>query len=320
MFQNPLSKDLFGFIKKMILIGLILFLVDQGVGGILSYYYFQQKSGSLYRTTYAMDITKAEILAFGSSRANHHYVPEVIEDSMKMSFYNTGRDGNFFLFNYAVFNSIIERYNPRVVILDINTRDFATDNMSYERLSSLLPYYKSHHVIRSIVNLRSPFEKIKLISATYPFNSLLLTIAISNFDFNKRRKADNKGYVAAYGQITNSKLEMDYVNINNFDQVKLGYLKKIIYDCMLKNIRLILVQSPRYKEKTESKSIDLFTKISVKENVEYYDFSNYDLFMQTPKFFKDANHLNHSGALKFSTLLVSRINSRSRNKMVVLEH
>ena len=41
-----------------------------------------------------MELTKADLLVFGSSRANHHYVPEVFEDSLKLTFYNTGKDGS----------------------------------------------------------------------------------------------------------------------------------------------------------------------------------------------------------------------------------
>ena len=171
-----ISKQIKRLLINVSLVIIAIFLCDLGIGNILKFFYFRQASGAAYRTTYAIDSTTAEILIFGSSRANHHYVPGAFEDSLHCTFYNTGRDGNFILYNFAIFKAITKRYTPKSIIFDINPDEIEYRISSYERLSSILPYYHGHPEIRSTVNLRSPFEKIKLISATYPYNSILLTI------------------------------------------------------------------------------------------------------------------------------------------------
>jgi hypothetical protein len=145
------------FSVNLVLLFLIVFLFDWAGGAILRYFYFSQTSGLGYRTTYSIDSTRANILVFGSSRANHHYVPEVFEDSLKMSFYNTGRDGNFLFYNYAIFKAILKRYTPKILIMDINPDELYYNPDSYDRLSSLLPYYKDHPEIRDIIELRGPY-------------------------------------------------------------------------------------------------------------------------------------------------------------------
>ncbi len=122
MFKGVKSQFL-RFILNLLVVCLMVFIFDRAVGGIIKHFYFKQVAGLYNRTTYAIDSTTADILVFGSSRANHHYVPEVFEDSLKMSFYNTGRDGNFLLYNTAIFKAIIKRHKPKIVILDFNPGD-----------------------------------------------------------------------------------------------------------------------------------------------------------------------------------------------------
>ena len=93
------------FLKLMWVLSLI-FLFDRGIGMILKHFYFRQGFGERSRTTYVIDSTSAEIIILGSSRANHSYVPEIFESRLSYSCYNAGRDGNFILYNYAIFNAI----------------------------------------------------------------------------------------------------------------------------------------------------------------------------------------------------------------------
>ncbi len=79
-----------------------------------------------------------------------------------MSCYNTGRDGKIIFYNYAVLKSILKRYTPKIAILDFNREEFSNDGESYDRLSSLFPYYYNHPEIRPILKLKNPLKKLKL--------------------------------------------------------------------------------------------------------------------------------------------------------------
>jgi len=104
--QNKQSSQLKGFVLKTLLLIVFVFLIDCTIGTTLQYFYFKQESGFLYRTTYAIEKTKADVLIFGSSRASRHYNPNIFTNRIHLSCYNVGHDGNFILYQYAVLNAV----------------------------------------------------------------------------------------------------------------------------------------------------------------------------------------------------------------------
>ncbi len=304
-------------ILNLFLVFIVVLVLDFVIGKTLQFFYFKQVAGATFRTTYAMDSTDADILVFGSSRANHHYVPEVFEDSLKMSFYNTGRDGNYPIYNYAVFKAIVLRYSPKIVIFDVNSDVLYYDANSYERLSSLLPYYHSHPEIKSIVELRGPYEKYKLLSSIYPFNSSLLTILIGNLEINKTRKGDNKGYIPLYNQMKDSIVTTVQKRESIIDTTTLAAFARIANTCKANHIRLLLVHSPWYVHTDKTESSKILNQLATKYGAEFLDFSNDSLFMNNPSWFQDPSHLNNIGATRFSAILIDSINN---NKIHSLDY
>ncbi|HPS63532.1 MAG TPA: hypothetical protein PLK82_10755 [Bacteroidales bacterium] len=300
-------KEAFRFLKKLALILFILVICDQGIGALLRHFYFTQKSGLLYRTTYAIDSTRADILVFGSSRANHHYVPQVFEDSLKLRFYNTGRDGNFILYNYAVFKAIVSRYSPRIILFDLDPSELSRDETSYERLSSLLPYCRDHWQVRDVAALKSPFEKLKLISATYPYNSLLLTVVIGNLEMNRNRKSDDNGYVPLFPEMKREQPETLESEQAPLDSSKVNALNSIVRICRIKNIRLVLVRSPVFCYCLDDAGNLLISKICSENHIEYLNLSPPTGPLSNPGLFADANHLNDRGAHAFSKIVAHQL-------------
>ena len=194
------------FLLKLVFLFSIVFVLDFSLGKLLNYYYFKQERGSQYLTTFAAEQTKADLLVFGSSRANHHYRPDIFEKGLHLSFFNAGRDGNFLFYHYAILKAVLKRYRPKVVILDFIHGEFSKNQDSYDRISSLLPYYRSHPEMRSVIELKSPFEKIKMFSSIYPNNSNLLIIAGGNAFFSKKKRIDSDGYIPRF-EIWNKPIE-----------------------------------------------------------------------------------------------------------------
>jgi hypothetical protein len=297
-----IKKILFNFL----LVAIIVFVMDFAIGRILRILYFKETSGFLFRTTYAMEDTKEDILVFGSSRANHHYVPEILEDSLKMSFYNTGRDGNGIFFQTAVLTSILKRYSPKLIILDF-FGDFKKNKTDYDRLSSLLPYYRTHEEIRRFVELKSPFERIKLILEIYPFNSQILAIIIGNLEINKNRYTDDKGYVPLYeewhGKIDSVATELKY----DVDSVKLHAFQEFISMAKKSDAKVVVIYSPIFRKIGVSQEIEICDSICSFELVPFWDFSKDTLFINNNHLFRDVDHLNNKGAKIFSELIVEKI-------------
>lgn len=68
-------------------------LLDFGLGKIFGYLTVHATGGYTKRDNLISDEVDANILIFGSSRAAHHYVPSILSDSLDMSCYNCGLDG-----------------------------------------------------------------------------------------------------------------------------------------------------------------------------------------------------------------------------------
>jgi hypothetical protein len=167
---------LFRFFLNIFWVIAIVICMDFLIGSLLRYFYFKQQSGFQYHTTYSIEKTKADLLIFGSSRANHHYQPEVFEKKMNLSFYNVGRDGVSIFYDYAVLQGILVRYCPKIVILDFERKEFERNQENYDRISFLLPYYNTHPEIHSIVKLKALMSKSnfcpKSIPSILPFSQL----------------------------------------------------------------------------------------------------------------------------------------------------
>lgn len=303
------------FLFKLLFFIIVLFFLDLAIGYLLKYFYFKQDSGILYRTTYAIDSTKADVLIFGSSTANHHYIPELFNKKMYLSCYNTGRDGNSILFSYAVLKGVLKRYNPEMIILDINPGEFQEDQDSYDRISSLLPYYDTHPEIRSIIQLKSSFEKYKLISKIYPFNSLLFTIAVGNADFNKDRELinDENGYVPLKNT-WNEPLDTDTsIFLYKLDSTKIEIFKSFINECHKSNVRLYVFLSPKFIQyKHEDPTVEIVNRICTETNIPFYSFRNDSFFLKHENLFDDKGHLNAAGAKIYTGIVIDKITNEHR--------
>jgi hypothetical protein len=308
--KNPYQYFLF----KLFVLFTIVFILDYSIGNVLRYFYFKQESGLQYRTTYSIEKTTADILVFGSSRANHHYNPNVFEHRLNQSYYNVGRDGNFIFYHSAVLKGVLKRYSPNIVILDFVHGEFEQNQDSYDRLSSLLPYYRSHPEMRSIINLKSNYEKIKMLSSIYPYNSSMFTIAVGNAEFNKKRKSDIKGYVPLT-KTWNGSIEIYSISSSyEKDRIKVNAYKTFIQDCIHAKVKLYIVCSPYLiKSNNTDYSVSIGQEIAKRNNIEFFDYSTDSVFINKSKLFSDIVHLNDSGAIIFSNMLIDKISKMNQN-------
>jgi hypothetical protein len=296
-----------------ILIVAVILVMDFAIGRILRYYYFQEMSGPHFSLTYAMERTEADVLVFGSSRAIDHYIPEIFEASLKMSFFSAGRENMGILYQTAVLKSVLKRYTPKIIILEFP--GFETGEREYDRLSSLLPYYRTHEEIRSIIELKSPFERIKLISEIYPFNSGILLTVNGNLEINKIKKGDINSYVSDYEEW---KAEIDSIpdsNAYTIDSNRVACFHEFITDAKKSGAKVFIVYSPIFLKYDKDQGIEICNRICNSEHIPFWDFSKDTLFLQNKQLFKDVLHLNHKGAFTFSNLIVEKIKRNINNNV-----
>ncbi len=299
------NQFLFFFLKCIFLL-LIVILFDQSVGSILHKLYSMQKSGALYRTTYSLEKTTAKILIFGSSRASFHYNPLVFQRELNKSCYNVGRNANFIFYHYAILKGVLKRYTPEIIILDIAHGEFEKRQDSYDKLSSLLPYYLDHPELHDIIEMKSPIEKYKLFSKIYPYNSSLFTIL--NKSFMQNSDPDINGFTPV-DKIWNEQ-KKDETNLESgvFDRTKIRLFKNFIHLCKIKGIKLFIIVSPYFSiNNSENKSISIAKNIALHNDISFNDFSNDSSFTNHNKYFKDPLHLNSFGAELLSKLISKEI-------------
>lgn len=304
------EKGLPSLLFKTVVFLFILFIVDLIFGNVLKNLYSKQKPGEIYRISYSIDSTKADILIFGASHANHHYVPENFKKKMNLTCYNTGKDGQIILYNYAILKSVLKRYSPKIAILDLSRDELAVEQQSYDRLSTLIPYYKSHPEIRKIINLRSPYEKYKMISHIYPYNSLIFSLIMGAIESHKERKDthEQNGYIPLYESCYRQLSVDTSYGSQILDSNKINGFKSFIKDCKNSNVRLFVVFSPiliTYPHQDPSTTV---VKSICKENkIPVYSFINDSSFYHTNFFWTDGTHLNDKGARIFTNMVIDSI-------------
>jgi len=240
---------------------------------------------------------------FGSSRAIHHYEPTVLEDSLKLTTYNAGRDGQGILYCYAVLKSILKRDTSRAIILDINLGEFIQSQNSYNRLSVLLPYYKTNRQVRPVVNLKSRYEKIKTFSSLYCYNSLALSIVLNNLI--KRNETIKKGYQPLFKILNKPLKEGNYSeDVGNIDSIKVNYFRYFIKDALSANCKIYVFVSPiYYLNDSLDTSVQIARQICEQYNVQFSDYSQSSVFLKHPEYFQDISHLNNEGAKIYSSMV-----------------
>ncbi|HEY1870110.1 MAG TPA: hypothetical protein VGG71_03575, partial [Chitinophagaceae bacterium] len=113
------------FFTRFLVLLVTVFLLDLIIGSVLKKFYFQQESGLDYRSTYSIEKTTADVLIFGSSTANHDYIPEIFGKVLGIPSYNVGRDGTSVFYDYSILKMILKRYSPKIIILDFDKQEFS---------------------------------------------------------------------------------------------------------------------------------------------------------------------------------------------------
>ncbi len=302
--SNNNKKSIGYFLRKALLFLALVVAADFIIGSVLKHFYQRQASGWDYRTKYSVEDSKADILIFGASRAQQQYNPLYLQDSLNMSCYNVGRDGMPFFYHYALLQAVLKRYIPKMIILDCEYGTLKYNEGNYDRLSTLLPFYNDHPEMQPIIELKGPFEKYKLLSKIYPYNSLLFKIGVGNLHSNKKRHEDINGYVELTHSLDEPMRSVDYTVKYPLDSVKVNMLYSFIAQCKERNIKLFFVCPPYYINGIGTDySIDETKKIAAAKNIPFLDYAKDPQFTSNSKLFDDTVHVNSEGSKIFSAML-----------------
>ncbi|MCW3118464.1 MAG: esterase, hydrolase-type domain [Chitinophagaceae bacterium] len=289
------------FIIKLFALFSLLIVIDFGTGKLLEYFFLKLKAGQNANVTYAINNAEEDLIIFGSSKANHNYDPSVFKDSLQISTFNAGIDGQTILYHFGVLKCVLARKAPKVIILDLHPDEFELDR-GYDELSILLPYYYTHKEIQPVINLRGKFEKYKVLSGFYRFNSLPLKIISNSI---KIQSEGVQGYIPLNKTWNKSMEEKTKITSQKGpDMVKIDIFKSFLKEAKNAGSTVIVCISPLFEKRKEiSKSITIARKICQAQNVQLLDFSQDNYFFSHPENFSDPSHLSAQGAEIYSKFI-----------------
>lgn len=303
-------KDIYKIVLGSIVAFILVVCLDILVGTWSERMYYRSKFGIYHRQIYCLHESKDDIMILGSSRAAHHYVPQIFVDSLGLSCYNAGSDGMCIYYHYAILASRIFRgAPPKMVVLEVYDSDA---EVSYESVFSLdaaldrlAPHYGEIPEVDSLFYFDGWKGRLKLLSRTYRYNSKLVQIIKCNYV----PWPEDKGYEALYGRMDlkdSSYFDViDEKNKPNIEKRKLEYMLRFIQMCKNNNIDLLLCYSPYYNKK-QGEAVEMIKNIAAQNNVPFLDFCE-DLRFQNAEFFKDPSHMNDIGAKEYTKVVAHYI-------------
>lgn len=292
------------FLIKITILFMIIAICDFLFGKGMDYVVNHIEVGGQGRDNYICNTAEEDILIFGSSRAVHHYNSQMLEDSLGLTCYNCGDDGNGIILSYGRLLMAKERHQPKIIIQDVALGFdlYKDDNNKY--LGWLKARY-DREGIAEIFDMINSEERYKMLSQMYRYNSKYLQnifVYATGISFN----TGIKGFRPIVGEMDTMKIrKTSEVKKYDIDTVKLDFIKKFI--ATADDSQLYFVISPIWY----GMDTDLTTpirEICQQENIPFIDFSNNPKYVYNNLYFKDGTHLNARGADEFTKDLIQILN------------
>lgn len=255
---------------------------------------------------------KEDIFIYGSSRAWVQFNPKILEDSLGLSVYNFGMDGYRFKMQYYR-HLLLLKYSkqPKCIIhsLDFNTFEKQTELYNAKQF---LPYIRNEEIRIAtryykgfdIYDYNLPYVRYHGQSqAIYHGLGILLLPSSNSKDRYKGFQAQNREW---NDDLANAKLANSSYNVV-IDDAIVSLFESYIQDLKNKNIQLILVYSPEYKEgqqyvRNRNSVMLLYKNIARKYNVPLIDYTDSSICGDKSKYY-NSMHLNKIGSNIFSKQL-----------------
>ena len=290
------------FLLKVLIFFACVVVMDLAFGQFFSFLRTHAKGGSTANCEYIANRATDDIVILGSSRATHHYVPQIIEDSLGVTCYNCGEEGNGVVLAYGRLKMLTNRYKPKMIIYEITpSYDYGTTEPNNKYLGYLRPYYDNDGIKDVFDDFDDELFRIKMKSRMYQNTSRLLPNLLDIII----TRDNNKGYEPLYGRIKDEK-HKKYDNPNAYfecDSLKLEYVEKIIKLAKSKGIPIFFFISPRYGEddmEAYRPAFSLCNKYDVPV-CNYIDDKDVDNHSQ---YFQDIGHLNDAGARFYTNKVI----------------
>ncbi|NNC94193.1 MAG: hypothetical protein HKN92_01445 [Chitinophagales bacterium] len=309
------STSNFKLVKEIIIVLVMLFIADYAVGSLLKWMFYQQTIGWEPMIIESVERTTDDIIVFGSSYANSQYDSKIIEEESGLTCYNAGIPGQSLIYATAVQECMLSRYTPKLFIVDISPKDLVLRETrpDYIRLNVLLPFVRDYD-IGDIVFKRNKFERFKVISRIYPYNSMIIGFLLNwgkkdkfykgyqPFDTKLTQERLDEVLKSSFGDELNQELELDPYKVEIFH--------RFINNAKESGSKVVFVISPKIFKYGSNWILEYIKEEVEKSGTELIDWKYHEDFLVVEEY-RDIHHLNRIGASRFSRELTKELKIRN---------
>jgi hypothetical protein len=302
------------FLKRLLFFAMLTSILGIGLDQLLDHLLSQTKEypGEFEVMNDIYDgAANCDLAIYGSSRAWNHVDPRILQDSLGMSCYNFGLNGQNFWLQYLRHLEFIEHNGrPRYILMSLDMFSFQPKNEIYNKMQ-FYPYMLFNKNIREYTENYKGFNTLDYYVPLlrYSGKRKALSIIAKNI-LDPKRNAHSFRFRGFAG--------LDTPWTDDFDNAKaaLGVYKvpvdtaivrlfdEFLDECARTNTKVILLYSPEFIKGQEFVSnrdtiMDIFRDFAAEHDLRFLDYSDDELCHSQNLFF-NASHLNSKGANLFS--------------------
>jgi hypothetical protein len=258
----------------------------------------------------ALEARDREIMVFGSSRAKRHVDPAILEDTLGLRAYNAGALGQGLPYARMLEALLLERgTGAQFFVLQVDPVDLYVDRA--ERAGMFAVFYGESGAVDRILEARDPFARLKLLSHSYRFNSLLLSLLRHHF----APVGAPLGFEPRFGRIDVSRPGPDPAAgypVGEMLPAMEQMLRDFLGDARRSGVRCLVIVTPRYRGgrpevEWERQGWARLKEITEQEGAHFVPLDEGTPPFSDPELFADRAHLNARGAALLSEALAKEI-------------
>lgn len=262
----------------------------------------------------------SDVLIYGSSRAYVHINPIQIQDSLQVSCYNFGVNGQNFRIQYLRHLEYME-HNPKpktiIVSVDIFSLQKVANLFNYRQF---LPYLDKENVQKytSAYNGFNTFDYYLPLVKYYGEHDAVKR-AFAKFDEEPPHQQFRlRGYhpVARDWNTDFSKAKTKKLSYTlEIDASVQQLFEEFLTDCQEKNIQVILVYTPIYKEgqqyvENHENIVSYYQKLANDLHIPFLNYLEHDICANRDYFY-NSTHLNKKGSILFTNILIQDLKAKN---------
>ena len=293
------------FIIEIVAFFLIIVVIDQIGGRIIKYIDSHSLYGDSFTREYITSHCTEDVIIMGSSRGNHHYDPQIMSDSLKLSCFNCAYDALGILNMYGRYLLMTRKHTPKILVYDVFApNDIYGNEKEHLKFLDGMKQYANIPQVMSIFDDIAPMEHYKLQSRLYQYNTKLFYMFS---EIIGKWPPSKLGYSPLDGKMAYEPdpYVAEYTN-KQPDSVKMKYMRKLIHEARRKGTKIIFCISPRYGT-TPNSDLEPIIKLAKEENVPLLNHYTDKRFTTKKEYFKDSFHLNRTGATAYTKMIVGEI-------------